>query len=166
MGKSIRSHEVVEASCSCSVTQHCHWVPVSSKILEDDDHLYDEIIAHDCYQDNDDLYIFLYPVQGCDLVEDAKVARDPTRCSAVHIQKTWILNTFDPAIKKINPLCTLPMGPKMAPTCALKGTPFGVPLEFHKDLMGFLETSTVSLEPLVLFKHLWDFSRTVFKKKT
>ena len=137
MGKSIRSHEVVEASCSCSVTQHCHWVPVSSKILEDVDHFYEEIIAHD-HQDNDDLYIFLYPVQGCDLVEDAKVARDPTRCSAVHIQKTWILHTFDPAIKKINPLCTPPMGLKMAPYMCPKRDPFGGPLQFHKDLLGFL----------------------------
>ena len=46
---------------------------------------------HDhCHEDDEsDLNIFLYPVQGCYLVKDAKVARDPTGCTTVHIQKTF-----------------------------------------------------------------------------
>ena len=37
------------------------------------------------------LNIFLYPVQGGYLVEDAKVTWDPTRGSAVHVQETFHL---------------------------------------------------------------------------
>ena len=37
------------------------------------------------------LNIFLYPVQGGYLVEDAKVTWNPTRGSAVHVQETFHL---------------------------------------------------------------------------
>ena len=47
-----------------------------------------------------------------------------------------------------------------------KETLFGGPFEFHKDLMGFLKTFAVYFVPLRFFKHLWDFSGTVFGKKT
>ena len=45
--------------------------------------------CHEVEDGEADLYIFLYPVQCCYLVKDAKVARDPTGCTAVHVQKTF-----------------------------------------------------------------------------